>query len=254
MLIDTHVHLNHQDLYAKLDEVINEAIKENVKKFIIVGYDIETSKRALEIASKYDNCYCALGFHPTEIKGYTENEYSWLDKASQSKKVVAIGEIGFDLHWDTTSLEEQKEAFLKQIEIAWRNNLPIIIHSRDAMQITYDIIKENKQIIKKGVMHSFSGTKEMAKEFVKLGFYLGISGPVTFKNGRCMKEVVREIDISHLVTETDSPYLTPHPYRGTENSPKYIPLIINEIASIKNMKQEEVEAEIEKNVFDLFGV
>lgn len=254
MLIDTHVHLNNRDLYEKIDLVISEAKNVGVEKFFIVGYDLETSKLAIKIAKEYDNCFAIIGFHPTEIKNYTDIEYNWLDENASDSSVVAIGEIGYDFHWDVTTKEEQQVAFIRQIEIAKKHNLPISIHSRDAIELTYQTLKENKASDVGGVMHSYSGSKEMAEKFIKLNFYLGISGPVTFKNGRVMKEVVESIDLKYLISETDSPYLTPHPYRGKENGPKYIPLIVEEISNIKNISKDIVEKQIEENVKKLFRV
>ena len=254
MLIDTHVHLNNRDLYEKIDLVISEAKNVGVEKFFIVGYDLETSKLAIKIAKEYDNCFAIIGFHPTEIKNYTDIEYNWLDENASDSSVVAIGEIGYDFHWDVTTKEEQQVAFIRQIEIAKKHNLPISIHSRDALELTYQTLKENKASDVGGVMHSYSGSKEMAEKFIKLNFYLGISGPVTFKNGRVMKEVVESIDLKYLISETDSPYLTPHPYRGKENGPKYIPLIVEEISNIKNISKDIVEKQIEENVKKLFRV
>ena len=254
MLIDTHVHLNNKDLYSKIDEVINDAVSCNVKKFFVVGYDLETSILAVKIAEKYDCCFAIVGFHPTEIKEYTDKEYLILEEMLTHDKVVAVGECGYDFHWDTTTKEEQEKAFIKQIKLAIKYNLPLSIHSRDALQLTYDTLKENSAHLVGGVLHSYSGSYEMAKEFIKLGFKLGISGPVTFKNGKTMKEVVEKVDLKYLITETDSPYLTPHPYRGKENWPKYIPLIFDEICSIKNMAKEDVEKILEENVKELFGV
>lgn len=254
MLIDTHVHLNNPDLFAKIDEVIKDAIEKGVQKFIIVGYDLITSKLALQIAHQYGGCFAAIGFHPTEIKDYHDEEYQWLEDNAKDEKVVAIGEIGYDFHWDKTTEIEQREAFERQIAIAKKVKKPLIIHSRDAMQITYDTLKENNAIEIGGVMHSYSGSYEMAQLFVKMNFMIGISGPVTFNNGKAMKDVVRHLDLKYLISETDSPYLTPHPYRGHENGPKYIPLIVKEIAAIKEVGEKEVEEQIERNVYHLFGV
>ena len=254
MFIDTHVHLNNKDLYAKIDEVINDAINNNVKKFLVVGYDLETSKLAIEIATRYEECYAIIGFHPTEVKDYTDKHYKWLEDNLIHPRVVALGECGFDFHWDVTTKEEQAEAFIKQINLAIKYNKPLSIHSRDALQLTYDTLKKHNAQVVGGVMHSYSGSSEMANEFIKLNFKLGISGPVTFKNGRTMKEVVERIDLKYIISETDSPYLTPHPYRGKENGPKYIPLIVDKIAEIKEMSVDEVEKQIEKNVKELFGV
>ncbi len=252
MYIDTHVHLNDDSLYAKLDEVLKDASDAMVKKFIIVGFDLESSKRALELTKVIPGSYCAIGFHPTEIKGYSKEEYLWLDEHASDEKVIAIGEIGYDFHWDKTTETEQKEAFVKQIAIAKKHHLPLIIHSRDALEKTYLTLKEEHAEEIGGVMHSYSGSYEYAKNFLDLNFYLGISGPVTFKNGQKMKEVVQKIDINYLLSETDSPYLTPHPYRGKENGPKYIPLIVEEIAKIKEKPVLEVARTLMKNADKLF--
>lgn len=254
MLIDTHMHLNDPKLKVKIDEVINDAKKQNVLKLFVVGYDLESSKQALEIAHKYEECYAIIGFHPTEIKEYGEKEYLWLEEHAKDSKVVAIGEIGYDFHWDTTTKEEQQIAFERQIAIAKQYHLPVSIHSRDAIELTYQTLLNNHIEEIGGVLHSYSGSKEMADKFVKLNLRLGISGPVTFKNGRVMKEVVEEVDLQYLLSETDSPYLTPHPFRGQENGPKFIPYIVKEIAKIKNVDFEVVEKQIENNVLKLFGV
>ena len=254
MFIDTHVHLNNLTLNAKIEEVLMEAINASVNKFLVVGYDLESSKLALEIAKKYDNCYCAIGFHPTEIRGYSSAEYNWLESHLQDEKVVALGEIGYDFYHDDTTKEEQEEAFIKQIELAKKYKLPVVIHSRDALELTYNTLKEHHIEEVGGVMHSYSGSYEFAPNFIKLNLLLGISGPVTFKNGIKMKEVVEHIDLKYLLSETDSPYLTPHPYRGKENGPKYIPLIVEEISRIKNISIEDCAAQLMKNANDLFNI
>ena len=254
MFVDTHCHLNNDTLYKIRHEIIKEASDVNVKLFIVPGYDLNTSKLAIKLAEEFDNVYAAVGFHPTEIKEYSDKEYSWLEEACKHPKVVAVGEIGYDFHWDTTTKEEQYYAFVRQIEIAKKVNKPISIHSREGNELTLKTLIETNAKVVGGVMHSYSGSKEMAKLFIKENFYLGISGPVTFKNGRVMKEVVEEIDLKYLLSETDSPYLTPHPYRGKENGPKYIPLIVQEIANIKKINLEDVEKQIEINVQNLFGV
>lgn len=253
MYIDTHVHLNNKDIESHLDEVIEDAFKNGITKMIVVGYDIETSIKAVDLANKYNWCFASVGFHPTEVKNYTDKEYEILESLAKNKKVIAIGEIGYDFHWDTTTLDEQKEAFIRQIELAKKLRLPLIIHSRDAHQITFDTLKEHNASIVGGIMHSYSGSSELAKEYTKLNFSFGISGPVTFKNGKSMKEVVEKIDIKYLVSETDSPYLTPHPFRGTENGPKYIPLIVEEMSRIKGITKEEMAKNIMNNVKRIFG-
>ena len=252
MYIDTHVHLNNPDLLVKVEEVISLAFEEGVQKFIVPGYDFETSKIALELAHKYPFVYAAIGYHPTEIKGYGEREYKWLEENVGDPKVVAIGEVGFDFHWDSTTKEEQEEAFIRQIEIAKKANKPLVIHSRDAIQLTYDTLKKHNASMVGGVMHCYSGSLEMAPLFIKENFYLGVDGPVTFSNAKEIVKVVKEIPIEWLVTETDSPYLTPHPYRGKENQPKYIPLIVNKISEIRGMEITEVAKVLFDNAQKLF--
>ena len=220
----------------------------------VVGWDKESSIEAIKLSETYDFCYAIIGFHPCNIKGYGEAEYNWLDQALTHPKVVALGEIGYDFHWDTTTEEEQTPAFIKQLDLAVKHQKPVSIHSRDAAQITFDVLKKYSDKLVGGVLHSYSGSVEMAKEYVKHGFILGISGPLTFKNARLNKEVVKNIDLKYLVSETDSPYLTPHPYRGQENGPKYIPLIVSEIAAIKEIEIDIVTSQIIDNVKRVFGV
>lgn len=252
--IDTHVHLNDEKIKAHLDEVINDALAKKVEKMFVVGWDKESSIEAIKLSETYDFCYAIIGFHPCNIKGYGEEEFNWLDQALTHPKVVALGEIGYDFHWDTTTEDEQTHAFIKQLDLAVKHQKPVSIHSRDAAQITFDVLKKYSDKLVGGVLHSYSGSVEMAKEYVKHGFILGISGPLTFKNARLNKEVVKAIDLKYLVTETDSPYLTPHPYRGQENGPKYIPLIASEIAAIKELETDTVIEQIIDNVKRVFGV
>jgi len=254
MLIDTHCHFNSDELYNDLENIKIDAEVRNVKLFIVPSYTIESSKRALEIAKKYDNCYCAIGFHPTEIKNYGDEEYKWLEEHINDPKVVAIGEIGYDFHWDTTTRQEQEEAFIRQIELAKKYNKPIIIHCRDAIGACLETLKKTNAKEIGGVMHSFSGSIESAKEFIKLNFFIGLGGPVTFKNAKEPKVVASLVDINYLLTETDSPYLTPHPYRGTQNSPKYIPLIVDIICSLRGITKELLEKQVEQNVERLFKI
>lgn len=252
-MIDTHCHLNIDRIYEKIELVLKEAKEANVNKIIVPGFDLESSKLAIEIAKKYDNCYAAIGFHPTEIKGY-DKEYAWLEAAAKEDCVVAIGECGFDFHWDTTTKEEQIEAFVKQIEIAKKVKKPLIIHAREANQITFDTLKKHDACVVGGVLHAYAGSLELAKEYTKMNFCFGIGGVITFKNAASLPSVVKEIDLKYLITETDSPYITPVPFRGKENAPKYIPYIVEKIASIKEIEQEEVIKQVQQNVLKLFKI
>lgn len=254
MLIDTHCHLNSEQLYKNHDEVKKDAENSGVQLFIVPGFDLKTSKLAIELAEKYQNVYAAVGFHPTEIKHYGDKEYGWLENASRHNKVVAIGEIGYDFHWDTTTEEEQTLSLKRQIEIAKKVNKPLIIHSRDAIQKTFNTLKETNAFLLGGVMHSYSGSVEMAKEFVKNGFYLGIGGPVTFLNAKDPKHVVKEIELKNIITETDSPYLSPHPLRGKMNVPKNVLLVAEKIAQIKGITIQELEEKVLENVKTLFKI
>ena len=250
MIIDTHMHI-FDERYENKDEIVNEALKYGVKKMIAVGFDKESSLKALELSKKYDFIYLSVGLHPSEVLKEEDKELMWLHEILKSEKVIAIGEIGLDYYWDKSFKEEQKEFFKKQIEIAKEYDLPIIVHCRDAIQDCFDILKNEKV---KGVMHCYAGSLEMAREFVKRGFYLGIGGVVTFKNAVEIKKVVSEIDLNYLLSETDSPYLTPVPFRGKLNQPAYTKYVVEEISKIKNINLEIVEETIEKNVYELFKI
>lgn len=249
MIIDTHIHLYDERYLEQLEEVIEEARKNDVGKMIVIGYDFESSKKAIELANQYPNLYATVGLHPSEVSKQENNNLDWIHELVKDSKVVAIGEIGLDYYWDKTHMELQKELFIKQIDIARQYNLPINVHSRSASNDTFTILKEHKI---DGILHCYSQSVEMAREYVKLGYYLGIGGVVTFKNSKEIKEVVKEIDIKHIVVETDGPYLAPHPFRGKLNKPAYLTFVIEEIAKLKNMEISEVKEIIEKNTYDLF--
>lgn len=251
MIFETHMHIFDNKYDDIREEIINESLSSGVTKMIAVGFDYASSLKAIELANKYPFIYASIGLHPSEVQKEIDVDLKWIYELSQNKKVIAIGEIGLDYYWDKTYIDLQKEMFMKQIKIAQELNLPIIVHSRDAISDTYDIMKANHT---KGVLHCFSSSLEMAKEFVKLGYYLGIGGVVTFKNSKEIKKVVSEIDTKYLLTETDSPYLAPVPYRGTINKPSYIPLIIDEISKIKCINKEIIEDIMYKNACSLFSL
>jgi len=253
MYFDTHVHLNSEQ-YENIDEIINNALNNKVSKMIVVGYDLQSSIKAVEIASKYDFIYASVGIHPSEIKKMKENDLREIEKLLTNKKVVAIGEIGLDYHWDTDNKDKQKEIFELQIKWSKKYNLPIVIHSRDAGLDTYEILKKNKEYYNKGIMHCYSYSLELAKQFEKLGFLFSFGGPLTFLNAKQNKEVVKAIDLSKILTETDAPYLTPHPFRGKMNEPKYIHLVVKEMAVLKNMREEEVASITYENACNFFGI
>lgn len=251
-MIDTHCHFNDEAYFNDLDLVINKALDNDVKKLIIVGFDNQTIERAIKITNDYECCYLAIGFHPEVANDINEEDLIKLEELIIKNKPVAIGEIGLDYYWVKDNKDKQKWLFRKQIELAKKYNLPIIIHSRDAISDTLEIVKEFDRI--KGVMHAYSGSLEMAKEFIKRGFYLGIGGVVTFNNAKTLKEVVSNIDLSKILLETDCPYLTPVPFRGKRNESSYIPLIAKKISEIKEISIEEVSNITDENVKTLFNI
>lgn len=251
MIIDTHCHIFDKKFDGIQEEIIKEALDMNVKKLLVVGYDKETSIKAIELANKYDFCYASIGLHPSEVQKETDLDLSWIDELVHSPKVVAVGEIGLDYYWDKSYVEKQKEFFELQIRKAKQYNLPIIVHCRDAINDCFNILKE-KQI--SGVLHCYSGSYEMAKEFVKRGYYLGIGGVVTFKNSVEIKKVVTEIDLNYLLSETDCPYLSPEPFRGKVNHPGYTKFVVSKIAELKHMDINEVEEALYKNASKLFKI
>ena len=236
MFIDTHCHL-YDECYDDLDLVIKECLNNNVNKVIVSGCDMKSNLEVLELVNKYDIVYGTIGFHPTELDDFKDEYFDFLVENLDNKKIVGIGEIGLDYHYDNTDKEKQLYVFKRQLEIAEMYNKPVIIHSRDSIGETYNILKQYKL---KGSIHCFSGSLEMAKEFIKIGYMIGVGGIVSFKNAKNIKEVVKNIDLSYILLETDSPYLTPEPFRGTQNSPKYIPIIAKCIADIKNMSVVEI--------------
>lgn len=253
-IFDTHCHLNHEEFYRNVGNVINEAKAVGVDMFLVVGYDKASSLKALEIANENEGVYAAIGFHPTEIN-VSEEEFESVMNLLNNSKVVAVGEIGLDYHWvkDSAQREKQKEYFIRQINIANEHNLPISIHSRDADLDMLNILKEHP-LKRGGVMHCYSGSVESAKEIVKMNFLIGLGGPVTFLNAKTPKEVAKMLPLEKIVVETDAPYLAPHPHRGKTNKPNYIILVIDEIGKIKNLSSEEIANQTYENARKMFHV
>lgn len=238
MLIDTHCHILSSE-YNDVDDTIKKSFYSNVDKLIINGYDLKSSKEAVDLAKKYSNVYAAIGIGPENIDGITYEDILEIKKLLGQEKVVAIGEIGLDYYWTKENKEKQIYIFREMLKISKEYNLPVIIHSRDAIQDTYNLLKEYGVI---GVMHCYSGSFEMAKEFIKIGFLIGVGGVLTFKNAKEIKEIVKKIDIENIVLETDSPYLSPEPYRGKKNVPSNIKFVADKIAEIKGISIDDVIA------------
>ena len=247
-MIDTHCHITRND-YDDIPFLIDKIRKSGVKKIIVNGTDMESNLEILELTKKYDFVYGALGFHPTELGGFKEDDLIWLEEHINDDKIVALGEIGLDYHYENTDKEMQLDIFKKQLEFAKKHNKPIIVHSRDAMQDTYDMLKLYNL---RGSLHCFSGSLEMANEFIKLGYMIGVGGVVTFKNAKNIINVIENIDLEYILLETDSPYLTPEPYRKYKNDSSYIPVIANKISEIKNITIDEVEKTTNESACKLF--
>lgn len=260
MFIDSHCHLFYEDYQDDLPDVITRANDAGVKQFIIPATNHQTAAEALRLAERFSGIYATVGFHPLDLKEYSDDRLKEIEELSYHPKVVAIGEIGIDYFYDTSPREYQKEIFIRQIELAVRRDLPIVVHTRDSVQDAIDIVTELTQKSpqwkkdgKRGVFHCFTGDAAQARQLFSIGFLVSFPGPITFKKGT-MVDVVREIGLENVMVETDSPFLTPVPYRGTRNEPAYIPLIAQKIADTLRVSVDVVAAATTKNAHALFGM
>lgn len=252
MLVDTHVHLNSHKFDQNLDQVIQRALDNDVESMIVVGFDKETNLRAIELAEQYSFIYATVGYHPTEAKSITADDFIILESQLQHNKVVGVGECGLDFYWDKEFIEKQIQVFKKQIELSFLFKKPLIIHMRDASEATYNVLSEYDDL--KGIMHCYSGSPEMVEFFLKLGLHISLGGPVTFKNGIKPKEVARIVPIERLLIETDAPYLAPHPHRGKTNEPAMVKLVAEEIARIRGMNYNALAYNTAQNAYKLFNI
>lgn len=255
MIFDTHCHLNSEDLYEYADELIESARKKGVSAIMVPGYDYDSCLKVFELIKK-NHIYGAIGLQPEEIfKTNFEDFFPLFAKAKSENKIKAIGEIGLDYYWekDEKKREKQREIFIKQIQIANEMHLPIIVHSREAINDTYKILKEHKPLCG-GIMHCYSGPAEMVKQFTDVGMYISLGGPVTFKNAKTPKEVAKIVSIDNLLVETDAPYLAPHPLRGTQNKPENIVLVLKIIEEIRQCPFEYICEQTYKNACKIFGI
>ncbi|CDE14427.1 deoxyribonuclease tatd family [Clostridium sp. CAG:470] len=244
-LFDSHSHLNDEKFDEDREEQIKKIHESGVSNFITAGYSVESSKKALEIAKKYDFIYTTAGVSPNDIPQTEEELWKQLAEIEKiveknKEKICAIGEIGLDYYWNTDNKELQKKAFIEQIKIANKYNLPIVIHTREAVMDTLQILKENK-VTKTGVFHCCPQNRELIKEGLKLGFYISFAGPITFKNSKNAEEMINLVPNDRILIETDSPYLAPEPVRGTRNTPANVKYIAQKIADVKGLTLEEVE-------------
>ncbi len=248
MIIDTHCHIFKEE-YENRDEIL-ELIEKEKLILILNGYDKSTNVEANELSNIYSNVYAAVGYHPLNIDEIVPNDFDVIEQQITNRKVIGIGEIGLDYHYNIDNKEKQKEVFKKLIEIAQKHKKPIIVHSRDSIQDVYDILSQYNT---KGILHAYSGSLEMAKLFIKLGYKIGIGGVITFKNSN-LKQIVKQIGLENIVLETDSPYLTPDPYRGMKNNPMYLKIIIRKLAEIMEIDEKTIEEQTFKNALGLFDL
>lgn len=253
MLIDSHAHLNDERLIGEADKIIQSMAEDNLQAIINVGYDYASSKISVELAEKYEAIFAAVGIHPHDAKTANREIYDYFQSVSQHKKVIAIGEIGLDFYYDHSPRDVQQRVFLEQLELAYSLKLPAVIHLRDAYQLMHSLLKENKRLLQYGaVLHCYSGSKEMLKEFAKMDLYFSYGGAITFKNAKDKPDIVRATPFERMLLETDCPYMTPNPYRGKINYPKYVNLVAQKVADYTLKNIQEIEEITTKNAYDLF--
>lgn len=255
MFIDSHAHLNDDKLYSNVKEIIEDSKANNVGLIVCASYDYESSKRALHICQNHKNVFCTLGVHPHDSKSYTDKVEQYIIDNAKNPQVKAIGEIGLDYYYDLSPRETQKEVFIRQIKLANRLNLPVVIHTRDSIGDTLAILKENEKYLTNGVLiHCFNASQEIVKIVIERGYYVSFGGATTFKNAKNLVEVVKYIPIDRILLETDCPYMTPEPYRGKINEPKNIQIIAKKLAEIKELPLEIVEEITTKNSKKFFNI
>jgi len=254
MYIDTHVHLNADQYEEDIDEVIQRAQEAGVDKMVVIGFDRKTILKAMELTEQHAFIYAVVGWHPVDAIDCTEKDLEWIESLATHPKVVGIGETGLDYHWDKSPRDVQEKVFRKQIQLAQKVNLPIIIHNRDATADVVRILKEEGAEKTGGIMHCFGGSVETANDCIKMNFMISLGGPVTFKNAKRPKEVAKVIPLDRILIETDCPYLAPHPYRGKRNEPSYVKLVAEAIAELKEITYEEVVQKTNENAKRLFSI
>ena len=245
--VDTHCHVFKSD-YANIDEILENASNKYIKYVINNGSNNETNKEVLELIKKYPNMYGAIGIHPEDVEGVMPDDIKFIEDNLGNEKIVAIGEIGLDYYYTKENKEEQIKLFESQLAIAEKYNMPVIVHSRDATEDTINSLKKFKC---NGVIHSFSGSLETAKIYIKMGYLLGVNGVITFKNAK-IKDVIKEVGLKNIVLETDSPYLTPVPFRGTQNNPGHVLEIAQFVADLYNISLEELAEQTNKNITEMY--
>ena len=254
MIFETHAHYDDEAFEADRESLLSSMPENGIGWIVNAGASLESTAAGVKLAEKYPFIYAAAGVHPNETAVLNEERFAWLREQCRHEKVIAVGEIGLDYYWDEPSHEIQKTWFARQLELAREVKKPVIIHPRDAAKDTFDMLTAHNASEIGGVIHCFSYSAQMAQEYVKMGFYIGVGGVVTFKNGKKLKEVVEVIPIERILLETDSPYLSPEPNRGRRNSSLNIPYIAQKIAEIKGIAYDEVIAVTEENARRMYRI
>lgn len=254
MIFESHAHYDDEVFDEDREEMLSSFAANGIGTVVNIGASLASCEQILKLMEQYSFIYGAMGVHPSETGELTEGSIAWLEKQCAADKVVAVGEIGLDYHWKEPEVSVQKKWFEMQLGLARKVGLPVIIHSRDAAKDTLDILKVHNAQEIGGVVHCFSYTKEIAREYLNLDFYFGIGGVLTFQNAKKLKEAVSYIPMEKILIETDSPYLSPEPYRGRRNSSLNLPYIIRELAILKNLSEDEVISITEQNAKKLFNI
>ena len=254
MIFDSHAHYDDEAFDGDREDLLTRMRENGVGYIVNVGASLQGAKESTQLAARFPHVYAAVGVHPDHVGDLDEEKMDWLKELCKLPKTVAVGEIGLDYYWDKESHSLQKEWFSRQLSLAKEVKLPIIVHSREAARDTFDIIKAEHAGSTGGVIHCYSGSKEMARDYLNLGYYIGVGGVVTFKNARVLKEVVEYVPLSQMLTETDCPYLAPVPFRGKRNRSAYISYVIEMIASIKGISAEEVERVTSENAKRMYHI
>ena len=253
LLTDTHIHLYAEEFDADREALIKSAIDKGISRFFLPNIDSSSIVGMLDLETRYpENCFAMMGLHPCSVKENWEEELALVEKHLAERKFVAVGEIGIDLFWDKTFVEEQKAVFLKQVDLANHYKLPIVIHSRDSFEMIYELLLGHPKMEPRGIFHCFTGTLDQAERAIAMGFYLGIGGVLSFKNAG-LDKVIENINLDHLVLETDAPYLAPAPFRGKRNTPEYLRLVAEKLSIIKNVSIDEVARVTSENSRKVFG-
>lgn len=254
MIFDTHTHLNAEQFAQEIPQAVARASENDVRKMAVVGFDSASIAKSLELNQEYAGIYSIIGWHPTEAGSYTPTIEQQLEQQLTQSKVVALGEIGLDYYWMEDPAEVQEKVFRRQLALAREHNLPVSIHTRDALADTYRILKDEQVAKTGGIMHSFSGSLEWAERFLDLGMYLSFSGVVTFKKAVDVQEVAQKIPLERMLVETDAPYLAPVPFRGKRNEPAYTRYVVAKIAELRDVSDEVIAANTWANAHKLFGL